>query len=395
LRHVVVREKREKERSMNRRVAIAGVGLADTGAIGSATPYALIAQASRRALDECGLKPSDIDGLASTGLGTMAPIDVAEYMGLQPRWIDSTAVGGASWEVMAAHATDAIAAGHADVVLVTYGSTAKSDLAKGLRSANLDWGTRGPQQWEAPYGHTLISKYAMAARRHMHEYGTTAEQLAEIAVSTRFNAKDNPLAAFRDPITIDDVLSGPMIADPFTKLQCCIRSDGGAAAIFVAEDRAKDLGVKPIWVLGSGEAVSHVSMSQWNDFTTGPAAVSGKLAFQRAGLTPADVDVAELYDAFTYMLLITLEDLGFCGKGEAGPFVAEGRLRLGGSLPTNTDGGGLSACHPGQRGLFLIVEAARQLRGQSGPRQVPDAKIACVSGTGGWFCSSATMLLGV
>jgi acetyl-CoA acetyltransferase len=380
---------------MSRRVAIAGIGLADTGPVGSATPYALIAEASRRALGECGLKPTDVDGLASTGLGTMAPIDVAEYLGLQPRWIDSTTVGGASWEVMAAHATDAIAEGRADVVLVTYGSTAKSDLARGLRSANLDWGSRGPQQWEAPYGHTLISKYAMAARRHMHEYGTTVEQLAEIAVSTRANAKDNPDAAFRTPITVDEVLSGPMIADPFTKLQCCIRSDGGAAAVFVAEDRMKDLNTKPVWVLGSAEAVSHVSMSQWPDFTTGPAAVSGKLAFQRAGLTPADVDVAELYDAFTYMLLITLEDLGFCGKGEAGPFVEAGRLRLGGSLPTNTDGGGLSACHPGQRGLFLIVEAVRQLRGECGPRQVPDAKVACVSGTGGWFCSSGTMLLGV
>ena len=380
---------------MNRRVAIAGVGLADTGAVGSATPYALIAQAAQRAMGECGLSPQAIDGLASTGLGTMAPIDVAEYLGLAPRWIDSTTVGGASWEVMAAHATEAISAGHADVVLVTYGSTARSDLARGLRSANLDWGTRGPQQWEAPHGHTLISKYAMAARRHMHEYGTTIEQLAEIAVSARANAADNPLASFRDPITIDEVLSGPMIADPFTKLQCCIRSDGGAAAVFVAEDRLVDLSTKPVWVLGAGEAVSHVSMSQWPDFTTGPAAASGRLAFQRAGLTPADVDVAELYDAFTYMLLVTLEDLGFCGKGEAGPFVEQGRLRIGGSLPTNTDGGGLSACHPGQRGLFLIVEAVRQLRGECGLRQVPDAQVACVSGTGGWFCSSATMLLGV
>jgi acetyl-CoA acetyltransferase len=380
---------------MSRRVAIAGIGLADTGAVGSATPYALIAQASRRALAESGLKPSDVNGLASTGLGTMAPIDVAEYLGLAPRWIDSTTVGGASWEVMAAHATDAIAEGRADVVLVTYGSTAKSDLARGLRSANLDWGTRGPQQWEAPYGHTLIAKYAMAARRHMHEFGTTVEQLAEIAVSARANAKDNSEAAFRTPITIDEVLSGPMIADPFTKLQCCIRSDGGAAALFVAEDRLTDTATKPVWVLGSGEAVSHVSMSQWDDFTTGPAVASGKLAFARAGLKPSDVDVAELYDAFTYMLLITLEDLGFCGKGEAGAFVEDGRLRLGGAFPTNTDGGGLSACHPGQRGLFLIVEAVRQLRSECGVRQVPNAKIACVSGTGGWFCSSGTMLLGV
>jgi acetyl-CoA acetyltransferase len=379
---------------VSRRVAIAGVALSELDLREHATPYALLAQASRRALDDAGLEPGTVDGFASTGLGTMPPIDVAEYMGLRPRWLDSTTVGGASWEVMAAHAADAITAGRADVVLLSYGSTARSDLRRGLRSANLDWGSRGPQQWEAPYGHTLISKYAMAARRHMHEYGTTLEQLAEIAVSARYNAAANPEASYREPITVDDVLSGPMIADPFTKLQCCIRSDGGAAAVLVAEDRVADLRQPPVWVLGSAEHTSHISMSQWADFTTGPAAVSGPLAFERAGLSPADVDVCELYDAFTYMLLITLEDLGFCPKGEAGAFVEGGRLRLDGSLPTNTDGGGLSACHPGQRGLFLLVEAVRQLRGQSGPRQVPDAAIACVSGTGGWFCSSGTMLLG-
>lgn len=379
---------------MSRRVAVAGVALSDVGKVDNATPYALMAQASRRALGDAGLTLADIDGFASTGLGTMAPVDVAEYMGIVPRWVDSTAVGGSAWEVMAAHAADAISAGHADVILIAYGSTARADLRKGLRTANLDWGGRGPMQWEAPYGHTLISKYAMAARRHMHEYGTTIEQLAEIAVSTRFNAGPNPEAFAREPITIADVLDGPMIADPFTKLQCCIRSDGAAAVILVAEDRVADLPHPPVWILGTGEATSHISMAQWPDFTTGPAAIAGKMAFQRAGLSPADVDVCELYDAFTYMLLITLEDLGFCSKGEGGAFVEDGKLRLGGSLPTNTDGGGLSACHPGQRGLFLIVEAARQLRGEAGVRQVPDARIACVSGTGGWFCSNGTMLLG-
>jgi acetyl-CoA acetyltransferase len=295
---------------------------------------------------------------------------------------------------MAAHAADAIAQGRAAVILLAYGSTARSDLRNKLRTGSLDWGSRGPMQWETPYGHTLVAKYAMAARRHMHEYGTTLEHLAEIAVSARFNAADNPQAQERAPITIDDVLSGPMIADPFQKLQCCLRSDGGAAVVLVAEDRVADLPTKPVWVLGSGESSSHVSMSQWEDFTVGPASVSGPLAFGRAGLTPADIDVCELYDAFTSMLLITLEDLGFCEKGEAGPFVADGRLRLGGALPTNTDGGGLSACHPGQRGLFLLVEAVRQLRGECGPRQVAGAETACVSGTGGWFCSSGTMILG-
>jgi len=379
---------------VNRRVAIAGVGLSGTGPAAPWTPYTLIADASRAAIAEAGLSPADIDGLASTSLGTMAPVDVAEYLGLRPRWVDSTTVGGASWEVMAAHAADAIALGRADVVLLTYGSTARSDLRNGLRTASLDWGSRGPQQWEAPYGHTIISKYAMAARRHMHEYGTTIEQLAEIAVSARANAALNPEAALRDPITIDDVLSGKMIADPFTKLQCCIRSDGGAAVVLVAEDRVADLATEPVWILGAGEAVSHVSMSQWDDMTTGPAAVSGRLAFERAGVVPADIDVCEIYDAFTSMLLLTLEDLEFCGRGEGGAFVEDGRLRVGGALPTNTDGGGLSAMHPGQRGLFLLVEAARQLRGEAGARQVPGAQLACVSGTGGWFCSNGTMILG-
>lgn len=379
---------------MNRKVAIAGVALSDVGRVDDKNAYELMGQASRRALAEAGLRPDQVDGIASTSQGTLPPADVAEYLGIRPRWIDSTAVGGASWEVMLAHAADAIAAGHANVVLLTYGSTARADLRKGLRTANINWGSRGPLQWEAPYGHTLISKYAMAARRHMHEYGTTIEQLAEVAVSARYNAHDNPEAFYRDPITIDDVLSGPMIADPFTKLHCCIRSDGGAAVVLVAEDRVADLATEPVWFLGAGEATSHMLTSQWEDMTVGPAAITGPLAFQRAGLTPADVDVAEIYDAFTYMLLLTMEDLGFCEKGEGGAFVEKGSLRLGGSLPTNTDGGGLSACHPGQRGLFLIVEAARQLRGECGPRQVPDARIACVSGTGGWFCSSGTVLLG-
>jgi acetyl-CoA acetyltransferase len=375
-------------------VAVAGVALSDVGRVDDKGPYELMAQASRRALADAGLSPADVDGLASTGQGTLPPVDVAEYLGLRPMWLDSTAVGGASWEVMASHAADAITAGHADVVLLTYGSTARSDLRKGLRGANINWGARGPLQWEAPYGHTLISKYAMAARRHMAEFGTTIEQLAEVAVSARFNAADNPDAYYRDPISIDDVLSGPMIADPFTKLHCCIRSDGGAAVVLVSADRVKDLRAKPVWVLGAAEASSHMLTSQWEDLTVGPAAVTGPLAFARAGVRPADVDVAELYDAFTYMLLLTLEDLGFCPKGEGGRFVEKGSLRLGGELPTNTDGGGLSACHPGQRGLFLLVEAVRQLRGECGPRQVPDAKIACVSGTGGWFCSSGTMILG-
>jgi acetyl-CoA acetyltransferase len=249
-------------------------------------------------------------------------------------------------------------------------------------------------QFDAPYGHTIIGKYAMVTRRHMYEFGTTVEQLAEIAVSTRYNAGFNPDAYYQDPITIEDVQSSDMIADPFTKLHCCIRSDGGGAVVLTSEERARDLAKSPVFVLGSGEAVNMTTMSEWEDFTESPAVRSGQQAFARAGLTPDDVDICEIYDAFTGMVLLTLEALGFCKKGEGGPFVEDGKLRLGGALPTNTDGGGLSACHPGMRGMFLMVEAVKQLRGECGPRQVPDAKIACVSGTGGWFSSAGTLLLG-
>jgi acetyl-CoA acetyltransferase len=234
----------------------------------------------------------------------------------------------------------------------------------------------------------------MVARRHMYEFGTTIEELAEIAVSTRHNASLNPDAFYREPITIDDVLGAPMIADPFTKLHCCIRSDGGGAVVLASEDRARDCATHPVWVLGTGEAISHTTMSEWDDFTESPCVRSGHQAFGRAGITSADVDVCELYDAFTSMVLLTVEGLGFCAKGEGGAFVADGKLRVGGSLPTNTDGGGLSSCHPGMRGIFLLVEATKQLRGEGGLRQVPDAEIACVNGTGGWFSSASTVILG-
>ncbi|MFJ5709700.1 thiolase C-terminal domain-containing protein [Streptomyces sp. NPDC093105] len=376
-----------------RRVAVAGVALSDCGRVDEATPYALHAQAARRALADSGLDRSLVDGLASAGLGTLAPVEVAEYLGLRPTWMDSTTVGGATWEVMAAHAADAIAAGRANAVLLVYGSTARADIRARRRTANLSFGARGPLQFEAPYGHTLVAKYAMAARRHMHTYGTTLEQLAEVAVRARAHAALNPEAMFRDPITVDDVLSGPMIADPFTKLHCCIRSDGGCAVLLVAEEYAADLAKPPVWILGAGEHASHTSMSAWEDFTVSPAAVSGRLAFERAGVTPADIDVAEIYDAFTYMTLVTLEDLGFCGKGEGGAYVTDKS-----AVPVNTDGGGLSACHPGMRGLFLLVEAVRQLRGEAPGLQVrrPDGtlpRLAVASATGGWFCSSATLVL--
>lgn len=375
-------------------VAIVGAALSDCGRVDDKSAFELHFQGASRALADAGLTKADVDGFMSHGTGVLAPIEVAEYLGLQPHWIDSTGVGGATWEFYVEHAVAAIEARFARTVLIVYGSTARANLKRGGRSANLSFGNRGPTQFEVPYGHTIMAKYAMAARRHMHEYGTTIDQLAEIAVSTRYNASLNPDAYYRDPITIDEVADSPMMADPLTKLHCCIRSDGGGAVVVTSAERARDCARAPVWVLGTGEAVSHTTMSEWDDFCASPAASSGQAAFGRAGLTPADVDVCQLYDAFTPMVLLTLEALGFCGTGEGGPFVEKGRLRVDGELPTNTDGGGLSACHPGMRGMFLLVEAVRQLRGECGPRQVPGAEVCCVNGTGGWFSSASTIILG-
>ncbi len=379
-----------------RGVALVGAALSDCGRVDVKTPFELHFQAASRAIADAGLTKADIDGFGSCGTGLLSPIEVAEYCGVRPDWVDGTSVGGSSWEFMVEHASAAIEAGHAEVVVLAYGSTARADLKKRKRAtSNLSMGSRGPVQFDAPFGHSLIAKYAMAARRHMHDFGTTIEQLAEISVSTRYNAGFNPDAFYRDPITIDDVQSSRMMADPLTKLHCCIRSDGGGAVVLTSMDRARDLAKRPVRVLGSGEAVSHTTMSEWTDFTESPAARSGPAAFARAGVTPADIDCAQIYDAFTPMVLLSLEGLGFCGKGEGGAFVENGTLRLGGSLPTNTDGGGLSACHPGMRGMFLLVEAVRQLRGEAGDRQVPDAELCCVNGTGGWFSSASTIILGI
>ena len=378
----------------SKRVAIVGAALSDCGRVDDKTAFELHYQATSRAIADAGLTKSDIDGFASCGTGMNAPVEVAEYCGLRPDWVDSTGVGGSSWQLMAEHATAAIQAGHVETVVLAYGSTTRADLKKKRRTSNIGFAARGPFQFDVPYGHTIISKYAMATRRHMVEFGTTIEQLAEVAVSTRYNASFNPEAYYRDLITIEDVQSSRMIADPFTKLHCCIRSDGGGAVVLTSEERARDLAQTPILVLGTGEASSHTTMSEWEDVTESPAYRSGKHAFERAGVTPADIDCCQFYDAFTGSVVLTMEALGFCDKGEGGPFVADGKLRLGGALPTNTDGGGLSACHPGMRGMFLMVEAVRQLRGQAEGRQVPDAELCAVNGTGGWFSATGTLILG-
>jgi acetyl-CoA acetyltransferase len=376
-----------------RRVAIVGASTSDCGRVDDKTSFELCFQGTTRALADAGIDRSEVDGFMSLN-GALPPVELTEYLGLRPNWVDSTGHGGSVWEFMLEHAAAAIAQGLVEVVVLSYGSTQRADLKKGLRLANLSFGTRGPLQFAAPFGHPVGSHYAMVARRHMYEFGTTIEQLAEVAVSARFNAGRNPDAYYRDPITVEDVLTSEMTWDPLTKLQCCIRSDGGGSIVLTHEDRAKDCAKEPIWVLGTGEAVSHTTMSEWEDFTESPCVRSGALAFERAGITPDDIDVVEVYDAFTPMVILTLEGLGFCPTGEGGPFVEDGKLRVGGALPTNTDGGGLSACQPGMRGIFLLIEAVKQLRGEGGARQVSGAELACVNGTSGWFTAASTAILG-
>jgi acetyl-CoA acetyltransferase len=378
----------------NRRVAIVGAATSDCGRVDDKTAHQLNFQGTSRALAEAGIGRDEVDGLGST-TGTLAPVELAEYLGIRPNWVDSTNHGGSIWEFMTEHAAAAIAQGIVDTVVLTYGSTQRADLKKKLRMANLSFGTRGPVQFAAPFGHPVGSHYAMAARRHMYEYGTTIEQLAEIAVQTRYNASLNPDAFYQDLITVDDVVDAPMVWDPLTKLHCCIRTDGGGAIVLTHEDRAKDCATEPIWLLGTGEAVSHTTMSEWPDFTESPCVRSGRLAFGRAGLRPEDMDIAQIYDAFTPMVILSLEGLGFCAKGEGGAFVEGGTMRVDGTLPTNTDGGGLSSCQPGMRGIFLLIEAVKQLRGECGARQVAgDPRLACVNGTSGWFTAASTIILG-
>src|ERR1035437_5109676 len=372
--------------------AIVGAALSDCGRVDTLSPFELHHQAAVRALADAGLTKADVDGFASGGMGVLAPIEVAEYLGLRPTWVDSTTVGGSAWEVMLEHAVEAICCGTAKTVLLAYGSTARADVKRGLRTANLALSNRGPSQFDVPWGHTLIARYAMTARRHMYEFGSTIEQFAQIAVDTRYNAGFNPEAFYREPIALEDVMAAPMVADPFTKLHCCPRTDGGGAIVVTSLERARDLPKLPVTVLGTGSASNMTTMSEWEDFTRSPAEVSGRLAFERAGLTPEDVDVCQFYDAFTSMVVLTFEALGFCGRGEGGDYLQGGTMRLGGRMPTNTDGGGLSACHPGMRGIFLLIEGTRQLRGEASERQVSDARICCVNGTGGWFSSAGTVI---
>lgn len=378
-----------------RHAVIAGVATSDYPYLPELTELAVHGQVADRALADAGLAFADVDGLATAGFFPMYAVGLAEYLGVTPTYLDETNTGGSSFEVLVEHAAYAVEAGAAEVVLVTYGSIQLSQMGRRLGTGGGGAGMPGPAVHDALWGNTLVGNYAMAARRHMHQFGTTSEQLAAVAVTMRDHAAFNPQAQYRDPITVDDVIGSRLVADPLHKLDCCVISDGGAACVVTTAERATDLPRAPVYILGGAHASTHqFNLSAMADLTRTAAARSGPAAFARAGMTPDDVDVAQLYDSFTITVVLTVEDLGFCAKGEGGAFVEAGGLGLGGRLPTNTDGGGLSACHPGMRGMFLIVEAVRQLRGECGPTQVPDAHVAVAHGTGGMLSTGATLLLG-
>jgi len=370
--------------------AIVGAAESDLGQVAPGlSPLDLMAQGITRALDDAGLALSDVDGLFGAATQSrMLTLALREYLGIDPRYGDSTYLGGSSFMSHVAHAQAAIEAGLCEVAVITYGSTQRSDGRSNTRAPDIN-------PYETPFKPFLPSTaYALAASRHMHEFGTTREQLAEIAVAAREWALLNPKAWEKEPLSIEKVLSSRMVSYPLTVRDCCLVTDGGGAIVMTSAERARDLKKPPVFVLGCGESASHTAISNMPDLTRTAAIRSGELAYARAGVAPRDVKVREVYDAFTLTTLLFLEDLGFCSKGEGGAFVSDGKLRPGGSLPTNTNGGGLSYCHPGMYGLFLLIEAVRQVRGESGVRQVKDCDIALAHGNGGVLSSQATVILG-
>ena len=373
---------------------------------GQVSPLQIKAESAAAALGDAGLSWADIDAVYDAGDGGgMSGLTTAEYFGLKPNVIDTTNVGGSSYQYHAAHARRDIAAGKARVALLTYGSTAHSNMQRIGAGGRGGGGVHPAENMESFTGMTLIANYAMVARRHMHEYGTTSRQLAEISVATRMHAMRNPQAVkamedleFLDirETTIDDVVSSRIIADPLHLLECCMISDGGGAVVIAAPDVARDCAKAPVWILGTGEATKYPENG--GDITTSAAAQSAPPAFGEAGISPAEIDIAMIYDSFSITVLALLEDLGFCAKGEGGSWVEGGRLRFdrGDGPALNTDGGGLSSNHPGMRGIFLLIEAARQLRGES-TAQVTDARLAVAHGNGGMLGSrhcAGTVILG-
>ncbi|MCA3282535.1 MAG: thiolase [Roseomonas sp.] len=371
---------------------IAIVGAAESTRIGAVPDMAQImlhADAALNAMADARLKPADIDGVAC--VGPMMPQQIAHYLGITPKWVDGTGVGGCSFMLHVRHAAAAIHAGYCKTVLITHGESGKSRVNGTPRPPE-------PQslngQFEAPFGPMgPPTLFPIPVLRYMKTYGVTHEQMAQVAVVQREWAAKNPRAAFKDPITIDDVLNSKMIAYPFRLLQCCLVTDGGGALILTSSDRAKDFPTKPCYILGSGESVETTMVSQMEDFTSSRAfRVAGPEAFRMAGIKHSDVDHLMIYDAFAHLPMYGLEDLGFVKRGEAKDFIWERNTAPGGRLPINTNGGGLSYTHTGMYGMFALQESVRQVRGTA-PAQVPNVKISVAHGVGGMFSASGTVVL--
>lgn len=375
--------------------AVVGVGQAGLGMATGYTEMEILIQAAKRAVDDAGLTMQDIDGIATASVAsTMWVMPVIEHLGIRPTFIDSTMIGGSSFVAHLMPAIQALESGQCNAVLVCYGSTQRTSTLSRSAIGNMRK-QMDPQPYENPYNPlSPLSSYALAAARHMHQYGTTRENLAEVAVAARKWAQMNPEATMRDPLTIEDVLSSKMVSDPLTVRDCCLVTDGAGAFVLVRADRAKNMKQKPVYVLGNSTACWNRQISSMQDLTVTAAQQSGKIAFEMAGVKPSDIDVVEVYDAFTINTILFLEDLGFCKKGEGGAFVSNGNIAPGGILPVNTNGGGLSCVHPGMYGIFILIEAVRQLRGSCGERQVNDAKLAVVHGNGGTLSSQSTAILG-
>lgn len=377
-------------------VSIIGVGLSDMAKATGQTSLHLHYQAARAALDDAGVTWGDVDGLFSCSTGpALHANQLVEYLGIRPRYVDSTSQGGGTWELFVEHAAAALRQGLCRIALLVYGSAQRTEfgskLGTGFRSR-----PTGPAQYHTPYGLTLVGAYAMAARRHMEVYGTTPEDLAQIAVSIRRNASRNPDAMYRTPIAVDDVVTSRMIADPLHLLDCCVVSDGGGAVVMTLADRAVDAPQGGVRVLGAASATTHDTVTQMPDLSRLDAGVeSSRMALARAGISIHDIDLLQVYDSYTITVLLTIEALGLCERGEGAAYLREHPLDWDGPLPTNTDGGGLSASHPGMRGIFLLVEAVRQLRGDDGVAWLlPDRPdLALCHGTGGQLSACGTVVL--
>jgi acetyl-CoA acetyltransferase len=371
--------------------SIAIVGAAETTEMGRITNLSQIglhADAALNAMQDAGLKPSDIDGIATAG---ETPTTIAHYLGITPKWADGTAVGGCSFMIHVRHAAAAIESGLCRTVLITHGESGRSGIARS-RPAVSPGSLAG--QFELPYGPMgPPTLFPIPVLRYMKTYGVTHEQLAMVAVVQREWAAKNPRATFKDPITVDDVLNSRMIAYPFRLLQCCLVTDGGGALILTASERAKDFPTKPVYLLGTGESVETPMVSQMADFTSSRAfRVAGAKAFEESGIAHNDVDHLMIYDAFAHLPIYGLEDLGFCKPGEAAGYIWDRNTAPGGKLPLNTNGGGLSYMHSGMYGMYALQESVRQMRGIA-PAQVPRAKISVCHGVGGMFAASGTIIM--